>query len=242
MSFGPFIKASAIALSLGLGASAAHANLISNGDFESGLTGWSVFDQADGDGTWYSSSVGSATPESGQSTSAVGGSGLYAVSDQNGPGAHSLIQSFTVGAGAIVNVSFDMFVNSYADYAEARGGLDYTLIPNQHARVDILTAGATPFSTASGDIVATLVAPFADLVVDSTPNPFTAYSFDVSAELAAGGTFQLRFAEVDNQLFLNMGVDNVVVQARTDEGTGVPAPTPLALLAMGLLALGSRKR
>lgn len=233
------LKGSALALSLALGASAAQANLLTNGDFEAGLTGWATFDQAGGTGAWFASTVGTATPSSTQSTSAAGGgAGGYAVTDQTGPGTHSLIQSFTVGAGAIVNVSFDLFVNSYGGFSSNPAGLDYTATPNQHARVDILTAGATPFSTDPGDIVATLLAPFVD--TDPNPNPFTGYSFDVSAALAGGGTFQLRFAESDNQLFLNMGVDNVVVEART--GSGVPTPAPLALLALGLIALGARRR
>lgn len=218
----------------------AQANLITNGDFSAGLTGWTVTDQAGGSGSWYASTVGAVTPLSGFATSAVGGGvGGYAVSDQTGPGAHALTQSFSVAPGSNVSLSFNLFVNdqSGAGPIADPAGLDYTSggtgAANQHARVDILTAGAGGLSTAPADIVATILAPFTDPFA-SIPNPFTAYNFDITPFVGGGGTFQIRFAEVDNQGFFHAGVDNVAIS--------VPEPGTLALLGLGLAGLAASRR
>src|SRR5262249_47388994 len=104
--------AAAAALGTGLAGSADAVELLTNGGFEAGLAGWTLTDQAGSAGSWFSSTLGTPTPVSGNATSAVGGSGtLYAVTDQDGPGAHALTQSFTVVAGSTVILSFAMFAN-----------------------------------------------------------------------------------------------------------------------------------
>jgi hypothetical protein len=185
--------------------------LITNGDFETGdFQGWNVDNQAGGSGTFLVAS-GTITPISGFETAGPAGGTFYGLSDQTGPGAHALSQMFTVPSAAdSVLLSFDMFVN---DQSEAGpivnpAGLDYTAIPNQHARVDILSADAPAFDTGAG------VLRNFYLSVDPGPNPhaYTHYEFDITDLVGAGGTFRLRFAEVDNQLYLHVGVDNVSVQ------------------------------
>jgi hypothetical protein len=57
--------------------------------------------------------------------------------------------------------------------------------------------------------------------------------------VGAGGTFQLRFAETDNQLFLNMGVDNAGIDYAP--ATILPEPTSLSLGFLGLAGFAVRR-
>jgi hypothetical protein len=219
--------------------------LLVNGDFETGdFSGWTVTDQANGSGTWFISTPGANSPISGIATAAnpAGGSN-YALTDQTGPGAHVLTQSFSVAPGTnTVVFSFQMFANDQngAGAFVDPSGLDYTSggtgAPNQHARVDLLSGSATPFDTGAG-----VLANFY-LGVDAgpLPNPYTNYSFDITALVAAGGTFQVRFAEVDNLFFFQLGVDNVSVWA--DTANEVAEPGSLALLGLGLAGMGIARR
>ncbi|MGI8957394.1 MAG: VPDSG-CTERM sorting domain-containing protein [Chthoniobacterales bacterium] len=217
-----------------------HANeLITNGGFETGdFTGWSLFDQAGGDGSFFVDNT-TSTPISGSPTVGPAGGSFYAVSDQGGPGAHVLLQSFTINPGSTAILSFSMFVNDQSGVGPIvnPAGLDYTADPNQHARVDILAAGADPFSTNPADVLANFylnVDPF------NNPNPYTDYSFDLTGLVGAGGTFLLRFAEVDNQFFLNQGVDNVSINASP---AGVPeSGSTVLLLGAGLLGMAGIRR
>jgi hypothetical protein len=70
------------------------------------------------------------------------------------------------------------------------------------------------------------------------PNPYTSYSLDITGLVGGGGLYKLRFAEVDNQLFLNQGVDNVSI-----DFTPVPEPTSVVLvLLLATAILGIRGR
>jgi PEP-CTERM motif len=221
-------------LALGLTAPWAVAvELLTNGNFETGtLAGWAVTDQAGGTGSWFNSVPSTATPISGNATASnLFGGSFYAVSDQTGPGAHALTQSFVVAPGATsVFLSFQMFVNNWNPTTIIDPvGLDFTVSPNQHGRVDLLTAGATAFDTGAGVLSNIYIG--AD--TGELPHPWLDYLYDITALVGGGGTFQIRFAEVDNQLFFNMGVDNVSIVA---DFAQVPEPDVLALL--GLAALG----
>ncbi len=205
--------------------------LISNGSFEDGnFTGWTVTDQAGGNGSWYISTPGARSPVSSETTAANPWGGSYfAVSDETGPGSHVLLQSFTVPVGTTsLALSYQMFANDY-DGGPYDNGLDYTVTPTENARVDILTAGAGAFSIAPSDIVTNMFVG-ADPLGDN-PNQYTSYSYNLTG-LLPGSTYQLRFAEADNQSYFNMGVDNVSLLAT------VPEPATLTLLGSALLGLG----
>lgn len=208
-------------------ANAAVIQLIANGNFETGsFAGWSTFDLAGGTGQWNIDTPGTTTPLSSQSTlpNPLGGN-FYAVTDQGGPGTHSLLQLFNVPVNmTAMTLSFEMFANNQAGTTTINpAGLDHTATPNQHARVDILRAAAAPFSTSVADVVSNF---FLGSDAGSNPHPFQSYSFNISS-LAPGTTYQLRFGEVDNQLFYNMGVDNVSILATTRDGGAIPEPTSL---------------
>lgn len=220
---------------------AAAVELITNGDFETGnYTGWTAGVQAGSNGNLFIDTPGTTAPASGLATAAnaLGGS-FYSLTDQNGGGAYSLTQSFTVPVGTTsVQLSFQMFANDWSNVGPIinPAGLDYTAGANQHARVDILVNGAAAFTNLAADIVTNLY-----LGVDggTDPNAYTSYVFDLTGTLTPGQTYQIRFGEVDNQLFFNQGVDNVSIDAVVGE---VPAPAALSLFGLALGALALRRR
>lgn len=211
------------------------AQILVNGGFETGnFTGWSVVNAAGSfPGSNFFVSSTTTLPQSGDSTVGPASGSFYAVSDQSGSGVHALIQSFTIPAPASsVILTFRMFVNSYGGNFVNPIGLDFTDGANQHARVDILSAGASAFTTGVG-VLRNL---YLGTDAGTNPHSYTSYSFDLTSLLGASGSYQLRFAEVDNQLFLNQGVDNVALDVTPL--SGVPEPSCSVGVAFGLVGLG----
>lgn len=208
--------------------------LITNGGFETGTSlGWTVTNAGSGNIDVVS---GNAPPNGVFSTVGPAGGTFYAVSSQGGPGTHAIWQTFTVpGLASSVSLSYDMFVQTQASLAIHPNGLDHTVSsPNQHARVDILSAIANPFDTGAG-----VLGNFY-LGLDGTPTqPYTSYSHDITSIVGGGGSFILRFAEVDNQGFFNLGVDNVSTLFDP-----VPEPSTMLLFGFGILGIAgvSRRR
>ena len=84
--------------------------------------------------------------------------------------------------------------------------------------------------------------PVSDPSIDN-PHQYTHYTFDITSLVGTGGTFQLRFAEANNQDNLYQGIDNVSIR----ETPAVPEASTLVsfglmALAMGGLVLRGRQR
>jgi hypothetical protein len=107
---------------------------------------------------------------------------------------------------------------------------------NQQARVDIMRAGADPFSVAPADILLNV---FRTQLGDPLVSGYSTVSTDLSTLLLvnAGQTLRLRFAEVDNINLFQFGVDRVSLEAQA-----VPEPGTLFLFASGLATIAARRR
>ena len=211
--------------------------LITNNEFESGppglvIPGWTIFNQTGSSGIFSATNL-FVTPFSNSPTVGPAAGSMYAVSDATFNGAHALYQNFTVPGPAIsVFLDFDMFVNNWGSvFVVDPAGLDYNggISPppstwNQHARVDILAAGSNPLSTTTGLLANYYLG--APTVIGGQPYPYTGYHFDITSLVGGGGTYMLRFANVENFYFLNLGVDNVSVDFQ-------PVPLPIAFLLLG---------
>lgn len=208
--------------------------LITNGGFESGFSGWTRADQIGSDGT-YALQTGTLSPVNGFTVPGPREGLRAAMTDSMGPGSHVLYQDIVIPAlvpGAILK--FSIYVGNGAAAFSTPSSLDFaTPALNQQARVDILRGGTDPFSVNSADV---LFNAFQTALNSPLVTGYNDFSFDVGAVLAAnaGQTIRLRFAEVDNVNFFNFGVDAVSLN--------IPTPATLGLLGLGVLAAGRRRR
>lgn len=207
--------------------------LIVNGGFESGFSGWSTVDETGGATSGWNIQTGTTSPINGITVPAPPQGTHAAMTDSTGPGSHALYQSFTVTPGSTAILSFDLFAGSQAGiFTPTPESLDFNAIPNQQARVDIL-AGATTVANAFS------LTSVVDNVFDPSvaTSSYTPYSFDITSAVGAGGTFTLRFAEVDNLAIFNLGVDNVSIvtsQLATPEPSSALIVLTFAALFVGL--------
>ncbi|MCW5624299.1 MAG: hypothetical protein KIT73_06255 [Burkholderiales bacterium] len=205
------------------------AELIQNGGFEAdGMetdapAGWQIATQGMVGNIVVTDAVES--PISAYATVGASQGSFYALLDAAAPSNNALYQSFTTAAVTQATLSFQLFVNDQGagvPYIDG-SGLDFTTgdeyRANQHVRVDILAADASPFDTGAG-VLRTfyLGGPNGREFV----NGYSDFSFDVTDLLASGGEFQLRFASVGNQAALQFGVDAVSLDV-----TAVPEPEHL---------------
>lgn len=233
------ITAAILASSISTPSISAPVELLTNGGFETGdFTGWtaSIFPNSNGDVQVVS---GNTAPVSGETVTGPSEGQFHALTGQEGPGAYSITQSFTVPAEvASLSLSFDAFAVSDATFVA--GDLDPNgMVATQHARVDILPAGADPFVTGIS-VAASLLQPFIDGGFATAA--YTSYAFDLlEFGLVEGQTYSVRFAQADNQGFLTLGVDDVSLIADTGVAA-VPLPASLPLLLGGLAGIAATAR
>jgi hypothetical protein len=217
----------------------ASAAVINNGGFESGFTGWTRVDQIGSDGTFLLQ-TGTTSPVNAVTVPAPPGGVTAAMTDAQGPGSHVLLQSFTlaapVGSAALV---FDLFVGNRANAFFAPNTLDFsTPTLNQQARVDILRAGADPFSVLVADVLQNA---FRTNVGDPLVSGYTHYMIDITSVLNANvnNMLTLRFAEADNVSLFQFGVDNVDIQV---SAAAVPEPSSCLATLGALLGIAWMRR
>jgi hypothetical protein len=229
MSLSTFIKRSTLTVgtvSL-IGASSfgsvAIAASLTNGGFESGLTGWTVVDQAGGSGSWFSTAGGRA-PKTGLPILGASEGSKFVVTDQFGPGSHVLFQDISLEAGATHTLSFDWSSKNWGRPMFNPGTMNKDAWRNQQFRVDIVS---TLFSNWFGPssttgVLASILAPVAP-----SSSGWNQVSFDLTPW--AGSSVRLAFREVDNQGNFNAGVDDVSVKSES-----VPEPITILGSLMGL--------
>ena len=223
------------ALLLSLCASATGAELVTNGTFEangglgtSTFSGWTVTDQATGSGSWFAQS-GTTVPLSPTTVAAPPQGAFAAMSGQTGGGSHILSQNITIPAGVSAKFSAQVYVNNAAGAFSTPATLDFTVNPNQQFRIDVMTT-ASPLTDMGAGILFNV---YQTKVGDPLVSGYQTVTADLSA--FAGQTVRLRFAEVDNQLYLSAGVDVVSIQTGS---TAVPTLSQYALFALAALLLG----
>ncbi|WP_457423964.1 hypothetical protein [Roseateles sp. P5_E7] len=226
----------AVFATLGAMCTARAAPTIVNGGFENGFAGWTRVDQLGGDGT-FQIQTGTASPLNGELVPAPPEGSYAAMTDSFGPGAHVLYQDFMASASSAA-LSFQVFIGNRADRFVVPATLDFsTPALNQQARVDVLRAGADPFSVAAADILLSL---YASELNGPLMQGYFAIMSDISALLAEqnGQLLRLRFAETDNVGPFQFGVDDVRITAAP---TALPEPSSALLAALALVTLGGTR-
>jgi len=219
-------------------ATVASAATINNGTFETGLTGWTRVDQVGSEGS-FGVQTGTVSLVNGFPVPAPPEGSRAAMTDAQGPGAHILYQDFVVPTGLLnPTLTFMLYINNQASAFATPNSLDFsTPTLNQQARVDILTTSADPFSVVGADILQSV---FQTQVGDPLVSGYRSYSADLTSLFSsrAGQRLRLRFAETDNVLNFNLGVDNVSIDAA---GAAVPEPGYLLPIGGLLLAVAGRR-
>jgi hypothetical protein len=199
------LVAPAAALSLVLALSGVTlAATVTNGDFETGtLAGWTVVNS--GSGGWFNY-TGTSSPLSHFTIPAPPQGSHAAISDQFGPGSHLLYQDIALEPGYIHTLSFTYYLNNRASAFFSPATLSPFSGPNQQYRIDVLNPAAPADSVAPADVLLPI---FATKPGDPLALAPTATTADLTP--FAGTTVRLRFAEVDNELFFQAGVDAVTL-------------------------------
>lgn len=220
---------------------------VENGSFETGdLTGWTADEWPGSEGSWLVYS-GETSPLSEHEIPAPSCGEFAAVSDQNDPSGAVLYQDLALEADQTHTLTFTHY---YVNWANGENNEDSSLalptavpvVPgtpvwgnpdtldpdydgvNQQYRVDIVDPAADPFSLAPDDILLSIFA-----TEDGDPAVMAPVEVSVDLSQFAGQTVRLRFAQADNEYYLNAGVDCVAVASSPLETTTTTAaPTTTA--------------
>jgi len=172
------------------------AGQIVNGDFETGnFSGWTVINSGDGA---FVINNGAYIPLSGDGPFPPYSGNFSALSDQAGPGIHTIYQDVTLPSGASVTLRWADMIRNHADIF---------VDPDQEFRVEIRDTSnhvlSTLFSTNPGD----------PLIRDWTERSANISQF-------AGMTIRIAFTEEDNLRFFNVHLDNIRIES--DGGPSCP--------------------
>lgn len=188
------------------------AELVANGGFENNtgvgtsvFTNWVVGVMLGTQGAFYVQ-TGNQLPFSRFVIAPPSRGSFSAISDQTGPGTSVIYQDIAVPASGQTVLSMRLFVQNQAeDYAvPASQSLDYAIVPNQQARVDIISPAADALT------VSVLANMFRTIPGDPQTQGYITLVQDLTA--FAGTTVRLRVASVDNLQGLNVAVDGVSTQ------------------------------
>ena len=194
--------------------------LIVNGGFEAGLTGWTTTSSGDG-----SFSVTSApyTPLNGNATVGARSGSYYAVSDDySGSQTHFLTQTFTTPTSFLsATLSFGMFVNDIygSDFGSSGTGAQVRLLQSTGQLIAFLYGPVDTFENPVG-----------------SPNPYVSYSSDIASYLNPNSSYRLVFSSSDSAGLINVGIDDVSLVTAGTPTTPVaatPEPSTFALFATG---------
>lgn len=227
----------------------AFAAEVENGSFETGdLTGWTTEEWPGAGGDWSVYS-GETSPISQHEIPAPVCGDYAAVSDQSDPSSAVLYQDLVLEAGQTHLLTFTHF---YVNWATDEGveeelpvdlrqplavpvvpgtpiwGHPDTLDPdydgdNQQYRVDIVDPEADPFSVDPADILLSVFT-----TADGDPAVLAPVEVSVDLSQFAGQTVRLRFAEADNESYLNAGVDCVELASAPIDTTSTTSTTTTA--------------
>jgi hypothetical protein len=224
------VLAGLLALALALPLLAGGPNLIQNGGFETNgganssvLPGWSLVDEAGGNGMWVAQTgkIGPISSRCGPDDVQPPPEGLFAaMTTQADPGSHVLYQDVFIPPGSAPALSFRFFIRS-ASHFFAPDTLSFgNSGPNQQFRVDIIDPASNPFT----------LNVLQSVVVVGPGNPLMfGYETQTATLTGLGGRMvRLRFVQVDDQGCFYAGVDDVRLQV--DGGT--PAPSIIRFVAL----------
>lgn len=204
------------------------AQAIVNGSFEqnggagtSTFTGWTVVDQPNSAGSWFAQ-TGTTTPLTSALVPSPPAGKFAAMTDQTFPMSSVLYQDVAIPAGG-ATLSFDMFYKSAVPLSDP-GTLDNINLGSgiQGFRIDLMNPSAATFDTGSGVVANIYITKAGDPVTNSG---YRRIFYQVGSQFG-GQTLRIRFAEIDDDSFLNLGIDNVTL-----------GPPAIAAPALGLWAL-----